>query len=241
MLKCCYSGKKYLSKLKQHGLPHILSEEFLFKFFVFTCIYLNVISPHGTEHPPWYSRYPPHLSWYPPRYWTPHGTQDIPHGTHDIPHGTHDIPHGTEHPPMVLHTHYTGWFCEGMFRLEESQMFSFEIHTGWKFYKSFEIYTGWKSYKIQGDCQVFSIFKKLFIFRGGYLQYRGGCSVPWGIFSTMGDIMMHMGGYHEYRGGCSAWYWTPPTVLLTHYTGWKSYKIQGDCQVFSIFKSFSFS
>ena len=31
MLKCCYSGKKYLSKLKQHGLPHILSEEFLLK------------------------------------------------------------------------------------------------------------------------------------------------------------------------------------------------------------------
>ena len=31
MLKCCYSKKKYLSKLKQHGLPHILSEEFLFK------------------------------------------------------------------------------------------------------------------------------------------------------------------------------------------------------------------
>ena len=31
MLKCCYSRKKYLSKLKQHGLPHILSEEFLFK------------------------------------------------------------------------------------------------------------------------------------------------------------------------------------------------------------------
>ena len=24
---------------------------------------------------------------------------------------------------------------------------------------------------------------------GGYLEYRGGCSVPW--------------GYHEYRGGCS--------------------------------------
>ena len=138
---------------------------------------------------PRYSRYPPRYSWYPPRYWT---------------------------PPTVLHTHYTGWFCEGMFRLEESQMFSFEIHTGWKSYKSFEIYTGWKSYKIQGDCQVFSIFKKLFIFRGGYLEYRGG--------------------YHEYRGGCSARYWTPPTVLHTHYTGWKSYKIQGDCQVFSIFK-----
>ena len=31
MLKCCYSGKKYLSKLKQHGLPDVLSEEFLFK------------------------------------------------------------------------------------------------------------------------------------------------------------------------------------------------------------------
>ena len=32
---------------------------------------------------------------------------------------------------------------------------------------------------------------------GGYLEYRGGCSVPWR------DIMMHVGGYHEYRGGCS--------------------------------------
>ena len=32
---------------------------------------------------------------------------------------------------------------------------------------------------------------------GGYLEYRGGCSVP------CGDIMMHVGGYHEYRGGCS--------------------------------------
>ena len=31
MLKCCYSRKKYLSKLKQHGLPAVLSEEFLFK------------------------------------------------------------------------------------------------------------------------------------------------------------------------------------------------------------------
>ena len=52
---------------------------------------------------------------------------------------------------------------------------------------------------------------------GGYLEYRGGCSVPWGdimstvgdimstvgMFSTVGDIMMHVGGYHEYRGGCS--------------------------------------
>ena len=39
----------------------------------------------------------------------------------------------------------------------------------------------------------------------GYHEYRGGCSVPWGDtmlcnLSTMGDIMMQMGGYHEYRG-----------------------------------------
>ena len=31
----------------------------------------------------------------------------------------------------------------------------------------------------------------------GYLEYRGGCSVPWG------DIMSTVGGYLEYRGGCS--------------------------------------
>ena len=31
MLKCCYSRKKYISKLKQHGLPDVLGEEFLFK------------------------------------------------------------------------------------------------------------------------------------------------------------------------------------------------------------------
>ena len=33
------------------------------------------------------------------------------------------------------------------------------------------------------------------------VQYRGGCSVPWGVFSTVGDIMSTMGGYLEYRGG----------------------------------------
>ena len=50
---------------------------------------------------------------------------------------------------------------------------------------------------------------------GGYLEYRGGCSVPWG------DIMMHVGGYHEYRGGCSVpWgenqlLFEYPTVLNT--------------------------
>ena len=57
---------------------------------------------------------------------------------------------------------------------------------------------------------------------GGYLEYRGGCSVPWG------DIMMHVGGYHdarggyhEYRGGCSVLWgesqllFEYPTVLNT--------------------------
>ena len=27
------------------------------------------------------------------------------------------------------------------------------------------------------------------------VQYRGGCSVPWWVLSTVG-------GYHEYHGGC---------------------------------------
>ena len=30
-LKCCYSRKKYSSKLKQHGLPDALSKDILFK------------------------------------------------------------------------------------------------------------------------------------------------------------------------------------------------------------------
>ena len=58
---------------------------------------------------------------------------------------------------------------------------------------------------------------------GGYLEYHGGCSVPWGnhdkcgdILSTMGDVQYRggyhdarggyhdaCGGYHEYCGGCS--------------------------------------
>ena len=33
MLKCCYSKKKYLSKLKQHRLPDALSKEFSLKCF----------------------------------------------------------------------------------------------------------------------------------------------------------------------------------------------------------------
>ena len=31
-LKCCYSRKQYLSKLKQYGLPDALSKELSFKF-----------------------------------------------------------------------------------------------------------------------------------------------------------------------------------------------------------------
>ena len=46
---------------------------------------------------------------------------------------------------------------------------------------------------------------------GGYLEYRGGCSVLWGDMMHVGDIMSTVGvfstegGYHplkfEYRGG----------------------------------------
>ena len=41
------------------------------------------------------------------------------------------------------------------------------------------------------------------------VQYRGGCSVPWGVFSTVGGVQYrggyheYLGGYLEYRGGCS--------------------------------------
>ena len=39
---------------------------------------------------------------------------------------------------------------------------------------------------------------------GGYHDKCGGISlVPWGVFSTVGDIMSTVGGYLEYRGGCS--------------------------------------
>ena len=37
-----------------------------------------------------------------------------------------------------------------------------------------------------------------------YVQYRGGCSVPWGdIMSTVGGYLEYRGGYHEYHGGLS--------------------------------------
>ena len=42
---------------------------------------------------------------------------------------------------------------------------------------------------------------------GGYLEYRGGCSVPMinvgGYLSTVGGYHEYRGGYLEYRGGCS--------------------------------------
>ena len=45
---------------------------------------------------------------------------------------------------------------------------------------------------------------------GGYLEYRGGCSVTWAdIMINVGDISSTVGvfstagGYHEYRGGLS--------------------------------------
>ena len=39
------------------------------------------------------------------------------------------------------------------------------------------------------------------------VQYRAGCSVPWGVFGTVGGYLeyfrgvQYCGGYHEYRGG----------------------------------------
>ena len=41
------------------------------------------------------------------------------------------------------------------------------------------------------------------------VQYIGGCSVHWGVFSTsgvfstLGGYHEYIGGYHEYVGGCS--------------------------------------
>ena len=39
---------------------------------------------------------------------------------------------------------------------------------------------------------------------GGYLEYRGGCSVLWGdIMSTVGGYLEYRGGNHDARGGIS--------------------------------------
>ena len=43
---------------------------------------------------------------------------------------------------------------------------------------------------------VFSTVGDIMSTVGGYLEYCGGCSVPWGYHDARG-------GYHEYRGGCS--------------------------------------
>ena len=37
---------------------------------------------------------------------------------------------------------------------------------------------------------------------GGYLEYRGGCSVLWGTMMHVGDIMSTVRGV-QYRGGLS--------------------------------------
>ena len=38
----------------------------------------------------------------------------------------------------------------------------------------------------------------------GYLEYLGGCSVPWGdIMSTAGGYLEYRGGYHDARRGIS--------------------------------------
>ena len=50
---------------------------------------------------------------------------------------------------------------------------------------------------------------------GGYLEYRGGCSVPWGdIMMHVGDIMSTVEGV-QYRGGKSLLLFEYPTVLNT--------------------------
>ena len=42
------------------------------------------------------------------------------------------------------------------------------------------------------------------------VQYRGG--IPSIEICTVGDIMMHVGGYHEYCGGCSVPWGTQITI-----------------------------
>ena len=48
---------------------------------------------------------------------------------------------------------------------------------------------------------VFSTVGDIMSTLGGYLEYRGGCSVPWGdIMMHVGDIMSTVEGV-QYRGG----------------------------------------
>ena len=74
---------------------------------------------------------------------------------------------------------------------------------------------------------VFSTGGDIMSTMGGYLEYRGGCSVPWGdilstmgVFSTVGDIMSTVGGYLEYRGGCSV----PWGDIMMHVGGYHEYR-----------------
>ena len=64
---------------------------------------------------------------------------------------------------------------------------------------------------------------------GGYLEHRGGYSVPWGdIMSTVGVFSTvagyhplkfeYRGGYHEYCGGCSVPWGTQITKDSPHGT-----------------------
>ena len=57
---------------------------------------------------------------------------------------------------------------------------------------------------------VFSTVGDIMINVGGYLEYCGKCSVPWGdIMSTVGVILstvwdvQYRGGYHDACGGIS--------------------------------------
>ena len=56
---------------------------------------------------------------------------------------------------------------------------------------------------------------------GGYLEYRGGCSVLWGNHDKCGGIMINVGEYLEYSGGVQCYggkifcYLSTPTVLNT--------------------------
>ena len=78
---------------------------------------------------------------------------------------------------------------------------------------------------------------------GGYLEYRGGCSVPWGdhdkcggdimstvgVFSTVGDIMSTMGGYLEYRGDVQyrGGYHDARGDIMMHIVPWRVFSTVG--------------
>ena len=47
---------------------------------------------------------------------------------------------------------------------------------------------------------VFSTVGDIMSTVGGYLEYHGGCSVPWGIHDARGDIMSTVEGV-QYCGG----------------------------------------